>query len=137
MIDYEDLIFQAHSAIDILLSNFEDGGTLQSVSDDVVTMYLADDSETTINLAPIQRLLDALMNTIPKSSRTRRLPMALEHAQLGAVIADSESKRLRRKLAEYEHRDRVLDAFDSMQRDDLKAFREKKRAVELAARKRI
>lgn len=63
--------------------------------------------------------------------------LKIEHAQLGAVIADSESKRLRRKLAEYEHRDRVLDAFDSMQRDDLKAFREKKLAVEFAARKRL
>jgi hypothetical protein len=63
--------------------------------------------------------------------------LKIEHAQLGAVIADSESKRLRRKLAEYEHRDRVLDAFDKMERDDLKAFREKKHAVELAARKRL
>lgn len=63
--------------------------------------------------------------------------LKIEHAQLGAVIADSESKRLRRKLAEYEHRDRVLEAFDRMERDDLKVFREKKRATEIAGRKRL
>ena len=63
--------------------------------------------------------------------------LQIEHAQISAVIADSESKRLRRKLAEYEHRDRVLDAFDRMERDDLKAFREKRHAVELAGRKRL
>ena len=63
--------------------------------------------------------------------------LRIEHSQLGAVIADSESKRLRRKLADYEHRDRVLGAFDRMERDDLTAFREKKNAVELAGRKRL
>lgn len=64
--DYEDAIFQAHCALDTLANNHEDGGTLQSCADDVVTMCLADGSETTINIAPIQRFLDAM----------RRLPVA-------------------------------------------------------------
>ena len=70
---------------------------------------------------------------------TRReiFKLQLEHAHLGAVIADSESKRLRRKLAQYERRDRALSAFDRMERDDLKEARERKRSVEMAAKKRL
>jgi hypothetical protein len=60
MTDYEDMIFQAQCQIDYLADHFENGGTLQSCRDDLVLMHLGDESETTINLEPIQRLLDAL-----------------------------------------------------------------------------
>lgn len=63
--------------------------------------------------------------------------LTIEHTQLALVIADSERKRLSRKVAEYEHRDRVLDAFDALEQNDLTAFREKKHAVQLAGRKRL
>ena len=65
LLEYEDTIFQAQLALDTLANDFDDGGTLQACADDVVTMYLADGSETTINLAPIQRFLDA-MRGLPK-----------------------------------------------------------------------
>lgn len=66
LLEYEDTIFQAHCAIDTIANNFDDGGTLQACADDVVTMYLSDGSETSINLDPIQRFLDA-MRGLPKS----------------------------------------------------------------------
>lgn len=59
-INLEDDIFQAHCALDNLKDYIEDGGTIRHVHDDVVTLDLADDSETTINLAPVQHLLSAL-----------------------------------------------------------------------------
>ncbi len=59
-IDLEDDIFQACCALDYLKDYIEDGGRIRHVVDDVVTMDLADDSETTINLAPVQHLLNAL-----------------------------------------------------------------------------
>lgn len=58
--DYEDLIFQAHCQISNLQDFFDEDGTLQSCRDDLVVMHLRDGSETTINLAPIMRLVEAL-----------------------------------------------------------------------------
>ena len=52
--------FQAHCALDYLQNHIEEGGTIRHVHDDVVTMDLRDGSETTINLAPVQSLLNAL-----------------------------------------------------------------------------
>jgi len=59
-INLEDDIFQAHCALDTLKDHIEDGATIRHVRDDVVTLDLADDSETTINLDPVQHLLSAL-----------------------------------------------------------------------------
>lgn len=59
-IDLEDDIFQAHCALDTLKDYIEDGATIRHVRDDVVTLDLSDDSETTINLDPVQHLLSAL-----------------------------------------------------------------------------
>lgn len=58
--DLEDDIFQAHCALDILKDHIEDGAAIRHVRDDVVTLDLPDDSETEINMAPVQRLLSAL-----------------------------------------------------------------------------
>ena len=58
--DLEDDIFQAHCALDILKDHIEDGAAIRHVRDDVVTLDLSDDSETEINMAPVQRLLSAL-----------------------------------------------------------------------------
>jgi hypothetical protein len=70
MTEWEDLIFQAHCAIDILHSNFEDGGTLQRCHDDVLTMHLHDGSETTINLRPVEDLLKAIRGlSLPPSAQ--------------------------------------------------------------------
>lgn len=60
MIDLEDDVFQAECQISYLRRNLEDGGTIDHVRDDVVTMLLSDGSETTINLRPIQHLLSGL-----------------------------------------------------------------------------
>ena len=59
-IDLEEDTFQAHCALDCLLNHIEDGGAIRHVRDNVVTMDLPDGSETTINLDPIQSLLNAL-----------------------------------------------------------------------------
>jgi hypothetical protein len=59
-IDLEDDIFQAHCALDTLQDHIENGATIRHVVDDVATLYLTDDSYTEINLAPVQRLLNAL-----------------------------------------------------------------------------
>lgn len=67
--DYEDLIFQADCAISTLSDNFDDGGTLQSCTDDVVTMHLADGSETTVNLSPIIRFIDAMRRLPPNGAK--------------------------------------------------------------------
>lgn len=53
-------IFQAHCALDYLQDCIEDGATIRHVRDDVVTLDLSDDSETTINIAPVQHLISAL-----------------------------------------------------------------------------
>ena len=50
---------------------------------------------------------------------------------------DEKIERLQKKLELYERRNLVLDAFDRMERDDLKAFREKRHAAEYAGRKRL
>ena len=60
MLDLDDAIFQAQCQIDNLRYFFEDGGRIRHVRDDQVTLDLADDSETEVNLQPIQRLLNAL-----------------------------------------------------------------------------
>lgn len=60
MIDLEDDIFQAHCQIDYLMRYFEDGGTIQHVHDDILTVNLPGNSFTTINLRPVQHLLDVL-----------------------------------------------------------------------------
>lgn len=60
IIDLQDDTFQAHCALDYLQNHIEDGGTIRHVRDDVVTMDLPDGSETTINLEPVQSLLNAL-----------------------------------------------------------------------------
>lgn len=66
-INLEDDIFQAHCALDDLKDYIEDGATIRHVLDDVVTLDLADDSETTINLAPVQHLLSALRSMSTKA----------------------------------------------------------------------
>ncbi|MGR3521929.1 MAG: hypothetical protein ACU0FT_04165 [Paracoccus sp. (in: a-proteobacteria)] len=68
--DYEDLIFQAHCQISHLQDHFDDGGTLQSCAENVVVMHLRDGSETTINLAPVVRLIEGLRR-LPKTSTER------------------------------------------------------------------
>ena len=60
MTNLEDTIFQAHSEIGYLFDRIDEGAQIESVRDDLVTLILGDDSETTINLRPIQRLLDVL-----------------------------------------------------------------------------
>ena len=60
IIDIEDDTFQAHCALDYLMNHLDEGGTIRHVRDDLVTMDLPDGSETTINLEPIQSLLDGL-----------------------------------------------------------------------------
>jgi hypothetical protein len=60
MTDLEDTIFQAHCQIEYLRDHIEEGAQIESVRDDLGTLILGDDSETTINLRPIQRLLDVL-----------------------------------------------------------------------------
>lgn len=60
MIDLENDVFQAECQISYLQGHLEDGGTIDHVRDDVVTMTLSDGSEATINLRPIQHLLDGL-----------------------------------------------------------------------------
>ncbi len=60
MIDLEDDIFQAHCQIDYLRDHIEEGGRIRHVRDDLVTLDLSDGSETTINLRPIQSLLNGL-----------------------------------------------------------------------------
>ena len=60
VIDLEEDTFQAHCALECLQNYIEDGGTIRHVRDDVVTMDLPDGSETTINLDPVQSLLNAL-----------------------------------------------------------------------------
>ena len=58
--DLEDDIFQAHCQIDYLNHYFEEGATIRHCRDDVVTLDLADGSKDTINLRPIQHLLNVL-----------------------------------------------------------------------------
>ena len=58
--DLDDDTFQAHCQIDCLRNHIEEGGTIRHCRDDVVTLDLADGSETTINLRPIQHLLNVL-----------------------------------------------------------------------------
>ena len=60
IIDLEDDTFQAHCQLDCLWDYIEDGATIRHVRDDVVTMDLRDGSETTVNIAPIQFLLNSL-----------------------------------------------------------------------------
>jgi hypothetical protein len=60
MPDLDDDIFQAHCQLDYLHDYFEHGARIRHVRDDVVTLDLSDGSETTINLRPVQRLLDTL-----------------------------------------------------------------------------
>ena len=60
IIDLEDDIFQAHCLIDYLQNHIEEGATIRHVRDDLVTLDLRDGSETTINLEPVQSLLDGL-----------------------------------------------------------------------------
>lgn len=60
IIDLQDDTFQAHCALDYLQCHLEDGGTIRHVRDDVITMDLSDGSETEINIAPVQFLLNAL-----------------------------------------------------------------------------
>ena len=60
IIDLEDDTFQAHCQIDYLQNYIEEGATIRHVRDDVVTLDLRDGSETTINLEPVQSLLDGL-----------------------------------------------------------------------------
>lgn len=69
LMEYEDCIFQAHANLDNLLDHFQDYATLQSCADDVVTMRLRDGSEMTVNLAPIQRFLDAMRRLPPVPDR--------------------------------------------------------------------
>ena len=58
--DLDDDTFQAHCQIDYLRDYIEEGATIRHCRDDVVTLDLADGSETTINLRPIQHLLNVL-----------------------------------------------------------------------------
>lgn len=60
MIDLEDDIFQAHCQIDYLRDYIEDGGTIQHVRDDIVTINLPGNRFTEVNLRPIQHLLAEL-----------------------------------------------------------------------------
>lgn len=60
MLDLEDDIFQAHCQIDYLRDHIENGGTIQHVRDDIVTINLPGDTFTEINLRPIQHLLTEL-----------------------------------------------------------------------------
>lgn len=60
IIDLQDDTFQAHCAMDMLNNHLDDGATIRHVRDDVVTLDLPDGSETTINLEPIQALLNGL-----------------------------------------------------------------------------
>ena len=60
MIDLDDDTFQAHCQIDCLRNHIEEGATIRHCRDDVVTLDLADGSETMINLRPIQHLLNVL-----------------------------------------------------------------------------
>lgn len=60
IIDIEDDTFQAHCQLDYLRDHIEDGATIRHVRDDVVTLDLRDGSETTVNLEPIQSLLNGL-----------------------------------------------------------------------------
>lgn len=60
MIDLEDDIFQAHCQIDYLRDHIENGGTIQHVRDDIVTINLPGNSFTEVNLRPIQHLLAEL-----------------------------------------------------------------------------
>ncbi len=60
IIDLEDDTFQAHCQLDCLRNHIEDGATIRHVRDDVVTLDLRDGSETTINIEPIQLLLNGL-----------------------------------------------------------------------------
>lgn len=69
LMEYEDCIFQAHANLDNLWDQFQDDATLQSCADDVVTMRLRDGSEMTVNLAPIQRFLDAMRQLPPVPDR--------------------------------------------------------------------
>jgi hypothetical protein len=58
--DLEDAIFQAHCQLDILQDVVEDGAVIESVKDNVVTLVDDRDCEMTVNLEPVQRLLDNL-----------------------------------------------------------------------------
>ena len=60
IINLEDDIFQAHCQLDYLQTHIEEGATICHVRDDLVTLDLRDGSETTIDLAPVQSLLDGL-----------------------------------------------------------------------------
>ena len=58
--DLDDDTFQAHCQIDYLRNHIEEGATIRHCRDDVVTLDLADNSYTEINLRPIQHLLNVL-----------------------------------------------------------------------------
>lgn len=61
IIDLENDLFQAQCAVNYLHDYvFEEGATIRHVRDDVVTLDLADGTETTVNLEPVQTLLDGL-----------------------------------------------------------------------------
>lgn len=70
-------------------------------------------------------------------SRREIAALQAEHAHLALVIANAESRRLRIKAIQMEHKQRVLDAYYRQERDDLRAMRERKAAVEYAGRKRL
>lgn len=58
--DMQDDIFQAESQIRDLQSAIEEGGIIEVVRDDIVTIDLPDNYVTEINLRPVQHLLNEL-----------------------------------------------------------------------------
>lgn len=60
MLDLEDDIFQAHCQMDYLRDHIENGGTIQRVCGDIVSIDLPGDCFTEVNLRPIQHLLTEL-----------------------------------------------------------------------------